>query len=302
MTQDAPRTTPLMLDVHLPFSYWRERDLDNGDAALRPQDGLVHAYARALMAEIASLGGDVRDCGLAVGGVFFSGGYLGLLDPEDFRDILRAVRRAFAVTQGLRVEAVTAPGSVDMYAASAYLDEGVGALMFEVPTLSARESAELELPNVLQALDKSTFVLASYGAAQPGLRIPADIPGRSAQTWAYLLGQVNHYRPAHVELVGGARTDEGRASFEDGLLAAGYRRVGGAPGRTVFTRAAEEPLFPRLTHGYEQAHAAHAPQLGVGLGAESAIDGFWTKNATDMGTYLANATDCRTLIAQAREL
>lgn len=303
MTEDAPFTAPLTLDVHLPFSYWRERDLDHDGPALRPREGLAGAYARALMAEIASLGADVGESGLMVGGVFFSGGYLGLLDPEDFRDILRAIRRAFTVTACLRVEAVTSPGSVDMYATSAYLDEGVGALMLEVPTLSAREAAQLGLPNVLQALDKSIYVLASYGAGQIGLRIPADIPGRTPQTWAYLLGQVNHYRPVHVELVGGSRADESRTAFEGGLLSAGYRRVAGLDSRrAVFTRAADDPLFPRVTRGFEAARTYRTPQLGVGLCAETTIDGFWTKSTADMGVYLANAGDYRALIRQVREV
>lgn len=298
---------PLCLDAHLPFSYWRQRDLDHGDPAVSPKACPAGAYARALVAEIESLGADLVGQGHAVAGVFFSGGYLGLLDPEDFRDILRAVRRAFTVAGRLRVEGVTFPGSVDMYAASAYLDEGMGALMLEVPTLSAREAAACGLPNVLQALDKSVYVLQSYGAAEFGLRLPADIPGRSRDTWAYLLGQVNHYRPMHVELSGGgASEDEGRALFERGLRDSGYRRVAGAvPGRCLFTRAFADPLFACLPGpaacGAPPAGVA-CERLGVGLGAQTCVDGFWTKSTTDLVRYLAQAGDYRDLVVEAREV
>ncbi len=307
----APAGGPLCLDVHLPFSYWRQRDLDHGDPAVSPKACPAGAYARALVAEIESLGADLAGQGHAVAGVFFSGGYLGLLDPEDFRDILRAVRRAFTVAGLLRVEGVTFPGSVDMYAASAYLDEGMGALMLEMPTLSAREAAVCGLPNVLQALDKSVYVLQSYGAAEFGLRLPADIPGRSRDTWAYLLGQVNHYRPMHVELSGGgasggASEDEGRTLFERGLRDSGYRRVAGAaPGRCLFTRASADPLFACLPGpaacGAPPAGVA-CERLGVGLGAQTCVDGFWTKSTTDLARYLAQAGDYRDLVVEAREV
>ncbi len=307
----APVGGPLCLDVHLPFSYWRQRDLDHGDPAVSPKACPAGAYARALVAEIESLGADLAGQGHAVAGVFFSGGYLGLLDPEDFRDILRAVRRAFTVAGRLRVEGVTFPGSVDMYAASAYLDEGMGALMLEVPTLSAREAAACGLPNVLQALDKSVYVLQSYGAAEFGLRLPADIPGRSRDTWAYLLGQVNHYRPMHVELSGGgasggASEDEGRTLFERGLCDSGYRRVAGAvPGRCLFTRASADPLFACLPGpaacGAPPAGVA-CERLGVGLGAQTCVDGFWTKSTTDFARYLAQAGDYRDLVVETREV
>lgn len=305
---------PLCLDVHLPFSYWRQRDLDHGDPAVFPKACPASAYARALVAEIESLGADLAGQGHAVAGVFFSGGYLGLLDPEGFRDILRAVRRAFTVAGRLRVEGVTFPGSVDMYAASAYLDEGMGVLMLEVPTLSAREAAVCGLPNVLQALDKSVYVLQSYGAAEFGLRLPADIPGRSRDTWAYLLGQVNHYRPMHVELSGGGASgdargaceDEARALFERGLRDSGYRRVAGAaPGRCLFTRASAGPLFACLP-GPAACGAppvgAVCERLGVGLGAQTCVDGFWTKSTTDLARYLAQAGDYRDLVVEACEV
>ena len=325
----APRAdfgdTVVALDIHLPFSYWRERDFDHGDPAGRPNDALVVRYTKALMAEIASLGTDVG-CGgegagsqrggtapagtddtatprRIVGSVFFSGGYLGLLYPDDFRDILRAVRRNFYVTERLAVEAATFPGSVDMYAASAYLDEHVGALMFELPPLSARESRDLGLPNALQALDKTLNVLGSYGAGEFGLRLSVDIPGRTAETWRYLLGQINHYRPAHVEFVAlgtpeeqaAAFTDEGLAGLRSALAAQGYREV--AP--DFMTRADTTPTFVAERMARKAAGRSHE-YLGVGLGAQTLTDGFWTKNTTDLQRYLACGGDYRALIEVVR--
>lgn len=310
------------LDVHLPFSYWLDEALDRKCPALRPSDRLVASYAAALIAEIESLGADLGESAPLVGSVYFSGGYLGLLDPEAFRDVLRAVRRSFPVAaSGLEVDAVTFPGSLDMYAASAYLDEHLGALMFEVPTLSAEEARETGAPNALQALDKSVYVLRSYGAAELGLVLPTRLPGtgaggRTEEAWRYIAGQISHYQPAHVELVeprgsddaaGGAGEDgqgEGAlpmdvqakagATVLTGLLRErGYREVD--PG--FFTRNDEPPAFVRT----RQARRGGGDYLGIGLGAESRTGGFYTKNTCDLRRYLANASDCRKILDEVRQ-
>lgn len=310
------------LDVHLPFSYWLDEALDRKCPALRPSDRLVASYVAALIAEIESLGADLGESAPLVGSVYFSGGYLGLLDPEAFRDVLRAVRRSFPVAEGgLKVDAVTFPGSLDMYAASAYLDEHLGALMFEVPTLSAEEARETGAPNTLQALDKSVYVLRSYGAAELGLVLPTRLPGaeaggRTKEAWRYLAGQISHYQPVHVELVeprgsGDATSDAGEDGQGEGALSMdaqakagvetlagllrerGYREVD--PG--FFTRNDEIPSFVRA----RQAQRSGCDYLGVGLGAESRTGGFYTKNTCDLRCYLANASDCRKILDEVRQ-
>lgn len=305
----------LALDIHLPFSYWRTRDFDYGDPAMPPRDAIVARYIRMLKAEIASLGDDlavsqgddevVQTGGKRrVGSVYFSGGYLGLLHPDDFRDILCAVRRHFAVNGGLVVEAVTSPGSIDMYAASAYLDEEVGTLMFEVPTLSARESRACGVPNVLQALDKTLYVLGSYGAAEFGVRIPVDIPGRTSETWEYLVGQLGHYRPVHIEFVTCGTTEERSACFEDEGLATVRTKLEGRGYRSIapdfLTRADYVPAFvrERIARLNDSGHE----YLGVGLGAQTCLDGFWTKNTTDLPRYLSQGADYRNHVEVVREV
>lgn len=336
----------MLLDIHLPFSYWRERDFDLGAPTARPTPPLVGAYARALAQEVASLGPELE--GHEVDAVFFSGGYAGLLYPDTFRDLLRAVRRSFRCAGRLRVDGATFPGSLDMYAASAYLDEGVGSLMFEVPTLSGREAASLGLPNTLQALDKSLYVLESYGAARFGLRLPCDVAGRSREAWEYLAGQVNHYRPDHVELVGLAAGGSGGPDpadvpvgpdfFVSLLEKGGYREVplapgpAGTPGRRFLTRVDEPPAYVeawRAAKEQDAGGAAQAParpgaacpsgpavtagparpagptgpeRVGVGLGAVTVLDGYLTRNTSDMQAYLKRAADYRQLLAEVREL
>lgn len=294
--QDATLT----LDIHLPFSYWRQTDYDLDAPASRPQAASVLRYTRAVEAELASLGADVKGTGHVVGSVFFSGGYLGLLDPDDMRTILCAVHRCFDAAPKLRVEAVTFPGLLDMYAASTYVDEGLGAFMFEIPTLSAHEAEKTGLPNVLQAMDKSLNVLLSYGAGEFGMRMPGDVPGRTPATWEYLLGQVNHYSPLHVELVGLPQegpSAEGLAAFRAGLERVGYRQAAASPSRLVFSRLVADPAYAAVACADQKTE-----RLGVGLGAVTVMDGFRTRNTTDFDRYCRQSADYRNLIEDVVEL
>lgn len=293
MPDAVPLPDALLLDVHMPFSYWLERDLDHANPSFRPRVDIVQAYQAALLAEIASLGDDLK--GHSIDGVFFSGGYLGLLGADGMRNILRAVRRHFTCADRLSVEGVTFPGSIDLYAASTYLDEGVRTLMFEVPTLSVREAVRLGLPNTLQALDKSLSVLQCYGLDGFGLRLLADVPGRNAGGWEYLLGQVNHYRPMHVEFVPEVgntlgKPPKGLTDTISRLKIQGYREV--TPG--FLTRASQVPAF--VPSRLKPLGGITRERLGVGLGAETIVDGYWTKNTANLQEYLAKSNDYRSLI------
>ena len=49
--------------------------------------------------------------------------------------------------------------------------------MFEMPSLMMRECEQLHLPNALQALDHSLYVMQSFQESDYGLQIAMGIPG-----------------------------------------------------------------------------------------------------------------------------
>ena len=280
---------PVSLNIHLPFSYWLATDPVTGAPLTKPSPRGIALYMRALERELESLGEDLREH--EIDSVYFAGGYMSLLDSDEFAALMAAVHRSFRLTKDVQIAGTVFPGSLDMALVSQYHNYGVGPLMFEIPSLLARECERLRLPNALQAMDHTVYLLQSFRTGGFGLRLPIGLPGRDEGIWKHIFGQINHYQPMHVaffDVSGGAATEH--PAFEEtkeALRALGLREV--AP--LLFTAAKETP---RLALAREFA--------GVGLGAPSRLDGFFTKNTGDMGVYLARSGNYRDLLVSVEDL
>lgn len=281
---------PMLLEIHLPFSYWQERRAC-GMPLLRPQAQTVSGYARALCMEIESLGEDLAD--YRVEAIAFCGGYMSLFDAEEFGEIMAAVHRAFSVSPDVQVSGMLFPGSLDMALIAAYKNRRVGTLMFEIPSLSARECERLGLPNALQAMDQTLYLMQNFGVEGFGMRLPVGIAGRDAGAWQYILGQIRHYQPMHVEFWdisgGSVQEDAGFAQVKAALAAHGFAEI--APN---FMSLAKTPL--------RFAAPGNLAVAGVGLGAVSRLDGFETRNTADLREYMMRCADYRQLIVHAVEI
>lgn len=279
---------PILLNVQLPFSYWLKSDPETGAPLVRPDGRLLARYLDALCREIRSLGADMD--GVTVGAVHFAGGYMSLLSPDEFQAVMAALHRSFRFAQRPQVSGVLFPGSLDMALISVYGDAGVAPLMFEVPSLLARECDRLALPNALQALDQTVFLMQNFGVSDFGLRLPVGIAGRDEGAWRFMLGQIRHYQPRCVQFVdvSGGQVAEHPA----------FSQIKQALAQQGLAERAPNLLCAGETPRFAQAGAC----LGVGLGAVSRIDGYETRNTAQLDAYLAGADDYRRLIASVREL
>lgn len=279
---------PILLNVQLPFSYWLERDPETDAPLVRPDGRLLARYLDALCQEIRSLGEDMDD--VTVGAVHFAGGYMSLLSPDEFLAVMAALHRSFRFAKKPQVSGVLFPGSLDMALISVYSDVGVAPLMFEVPSLLARECDRLALPNALQALDQTVFLMQNFGVSDFGLRLPIGIEDRNAGAWRFILGQIRHYQPLCVQFVdvSGGHVAEHPAFGEIKQELAQQGLVERAPNLLC---AGNTPRFA-------QAGAC----LGIGLGAVSQLDGYETRNTTQLDAYMAASGDYRRLIVSVREM
>ena len=281
---------PIQLIVNLPFSYWQRRDGDTLAPLQKPDERTLAAYISSLMREIRSLGADLEDCEVAA--VHFSGGYMNLLTADEFTEMIACIRRSFSFRADMQVSGVVFPGGLDMALISAYKNVGVAPLMLEVPSLHARECERLRLPNTLQALDKTAFLLQNFGVSDFGLRLPIGIEGRSETYWRFILGQIFHYQPQHVSFF----PQNGEPIQEDPA----FETIKGELVRAGFTEVAKNFLTmakvpPRLAAGSSE-------YAGVGLGAVSVLDGYKTQNTADMRSYVMGSADYRQLIVSAEEI
>ena len=270
----------LHLAIRLPYSWWQ-----TGSGLMRPDKNGVPVYIQALKKELASLGADMTEH--TVDTVHFEGGYMGLLLPDDFTDLMATIHSSFHLAADAEVSGTLFPGSLDMALISTYQNYHAGPLMFEIPSLLMRECERYQLPNVLQLLDHTCYILQSYRQPDWGLSLARGIPGRTPEVWAHIAKEALHYQPAHIAFFDIApRGDDGFSACAELLLARGYRAV--TP--DFYTRAARAPRF--LLPG---------DSIGAGLGAESRTDGFYTRNTDDLKRYLNSCGDYRNLLVQVRE-
>lgn len=265
---------PLM--ISLPFSWWRRE-------GIFPKKELVSSYRAALMREIRSLGEDLPEACLS--SLHFEGGYLGLFSMDDLLELLSCIRGAFSVKEGAPLTGTLFPGSLDMALLSAYQSQHAGPLFFEVPSLLMRECERLNLPNVLQLLSHTRYLLASYRFPDWGLALAGDIPERGEAAWEHIGREILSLQPAHVRFDRFQRA-EAFAPCEDLLRKGGYRPLK----ENFYTRAQLPPhfLFPE-------------EYLGAGLGAGTRMQGFLTRNTPDLGRYLNSSANYRNLLVLVQE-
>ncbi|MCI8565207.1 MAG: hypothetical protein HFI39_02645 [Lachnospiraceae bacterium] len=281
----------LQLRIQVPFSWYREEDRFGGFPLWRaPDPGLVHAYAQALKREIEASGDGMEDVTIAA--VRLGGGIAGILPAREIEDLMRTIRRTFSVDKQAETLLTLFPGSLDLNVVNTYRQAGIRRLLFEVPSLVTRECRELGFPETLPALDMTNYILQSMRFAGFGLRVMSGIAGRTEERWENILWQIFHYNPQFLEfypLKEAVDDKEQYPQLTKRLRAAGYEQ---AAARRFVRRG-----FSVLNFEMERDAAEY---LGIGLGAESRMDGYYTKNTTDMRTYLAGNGDFERILTDIR--
>jgi len=276
----------------MPFSYYLGRDLDCGSPVIRPRPDLRDAYAKALEAEVRGLAKELEDT--VVDAIFFTGGYMSLLRPAQFDSLMNVISRRLTLSEDVEIGGWLFPGSVDKTLMESFGRVNAGPLMFEVPSLLPEECEKYKLPNTVTALEHTVDYLRQTGFSNYGLRILAGIPGRTLAAWGQIAEGIGRLEPAHLDFtIVDPAADNGQG-FEvclKKLEELGYRMY--AP--ICLTKAEKAPRYPE----YRKKDAEY---LGIGLAAESRLDGFWSKNTGNVDLYLRESSNYQRILAAAREL
>lgn len=280
------------LNIRMPFSYYLNRDLDCKSPVMRPRPDLRDAYAKALEAEVRGLAKELEDT--VVDAVFFLGGYMSLLRPEQFDSLMNVIARRLTLADDIEIGGWLFPGSVDRTLMGSYERANAGPLMFEVPSLLPEECKKFRLPNTITALNQTIGFVKNAGFQNIGLRILIGVPGRTLSAWGQIADEIIRIKPAHLEFAvvdAGADNGQGFEACQKKLEDAGYRQY--AP--LCWTKVEKAPRYPEYRN-------EETEYLGIGLAAESRLDGFWSKNTGDMGLYLRDSSNYQKIVAAAREL
>lgn len=283
----------LQLRIQVPFSWYLDRDgLQGGPLWKSPDSRLLHAYALALKQEIEASGDGMED--VEVAEISFGGGIAGMLSARDIQELMRAIRRTFSVKEGAETLLTLFPGSLDLNVVNTYREAKINRLLFEVPSLIVRECRELDFPDTLPALDMTNYVLQSMRFSEFGFRVMSGIAGRTKERWENILRQICHYGPQFLEFypVDLSVDDGGQyPELTSRLQSAGYEKAG-------------ERRFVRKGFCVDnfKAEQEHREYLGIGLGAESCMDGYRTRNTRDMQTYLAYSGDFQRILTEVQAL
>ncbi|MGQ0645209.1 MAG: radical SAM family heme chaperone HemW [Elusimicrobiota bacterium] len=272
------------LYVHIPFCHAKCRYCDFAAWAGRGRE--IPRYLAALETEIAGLGGGELET------LFFGGGTPSVLEPEHWRSLLGAVRRAFRFAPGLEATVECNPESSSPEKFGALAELGVNRLSFGL------QSAE---DGVLKALGRlhdfarfrSVYLQArAAGFANVNVDLMFGLPGQTRAGWGDTLSRVLDLEPEHVSAY--ALTVEEETAFGR----AGVRADGDLQA-DMYDEAADRLQAAGYVH-YEISNFAkpgrecrhnlrywkNLPCLGAGVSAAS-FDGRRRRaNTDDLAAYM----------------
>jgi len=288
------------LYVHIPFCRHRCGYCDfNTYSGL---DQLIPSYVEALEQEIREVG--EQGGRPAAHTVFVGGGTPSILEANQLRGLLAAIRDSFLVETGAEITLEANPGGLDQ----AYLAEVVAAgftrISLGVQSIHPAELAVLEREHGLEQVVSSVAAAHAAGFANVNLDILFGIPGQSLDSWDKTLTHVLDLGPEHLSLY--ALTLErgtplrravraGRVKMlEDDLAAEMYELAGLRLARTGYlqyeisnwARSGGELDAYRLACRHNLQYWRNLPYFGLGAGAHGYVRGRRYSNVLAPATYI----------------
>lgn len=289
-------TNSLGLYLHVPFCVRKCKYCDFLSFGCSDSQ-VLSEYARALMQEIRIRSQDwhYRE----VNSIFIGGGTPSLVSEWDMGKILDCIRDYFNVVRDAEVTIEANPATLSDEKLERYLRKGINRLSIGVQSF---ENCVLES---LGRIHNKNDAFYSYQRAKKAgfdninLDIMFGIPGQSMKMWKDTVRQCIFLEPAHISLYS-LQVEEGtefyKMIYEDGRM---------DPVPDIVDREMYHTALKMLkTAGYEHYEISNACRpgyrsrhnmkywsyeeyLGLGLGADSFIDGSRFRNCSSMHDYIS---------------
>lgn len=271
---------------------------------------VTERYVAAMLRESARIG-DIIDRSRPVEQLAVGGGTPTFLRPEQMRTLVEGLAARFTISAEAERSIEVDPRRVD----TAYLDLLL-ALRFNRISFGVQDLDTQVQRNVARVLHEQNLVdliehLRSKGFHAINLDLIYGLPGQTEATFRRTVGRIIEIRPSRVALFGYAHVpwvsphqhaleplglpgpEERTRLFGQAygqLLDAGYRHVGMdhfAQSDDELIRALENRTLTRNFMGYSTRRGLDL--AGVGVSSISAVDGTYTQNEKNLGSYLEKA-------------
>jgi oxygen-independent coproporphyrinogen-3 oxidase len=281
---------PLGLYVHIPWCPSRCVYCDF-NTYIDAEPELKHRYHAALLHEIresgAALGQPVLDT------VFFGGGTPTTLTPDQFAELIGAVRSSFALRPNAEISSEANPGTLSRTYVRALLEAGVNRLSIGVQSFLEDELNFLSRLHSAAAARQAVADARAAGFRNISLDLIFNLPQQELPAWRFNLKEALALEPDHFSIYSliiepgtplQRQVAQGVVPVPDDDLAAEMYEATintlGAAGYCHYeisnwARSGAEADWesPRLASAHNLIYWRNQPYLGVGAGAYGTVDG-----------------------------
>ncbi len=161
-------------------------------------DALIASFVDALCREITVVGGSKP--GLTVGTIFFGGGTPSLLSPQQFAQILAALRDSFQVTAEAEITLEANPNDLDRDYLSALRRIGLNRISIGMQSANENELQLFRRRHDNDAVVRAVSAARTGGFDNLNLDLIYGFPHQTLDSWRTSLAQMLTLRPEHVSL------------------------------------------------------------------------------------------------------
>ncbi|HEY5984446.1 MAG TPA: radical SAM family heme chaperone HemW [Anaerolineales bacterium] len=180
---------------HIPFCMHRCAYCDFNTYA--DQGKYLAAYVVALRREIEYLG-ERAPIDLTAHTIFFGGGTPSLLSHSQVRGVLRALRGAIAVEEGVEITLEANPGTLSEPALQGMREAGVNRLSLGVQSANGEELRLLERTHSFLDVLNAVTMARRAGFDNLNMDLIFGLPGQSMWAWQETVKRVLAVRPEHI--------------------------------------------------------------------------------------------------------
>lgn len=306
----SPETGKLGLYIHIPFC---RSKCDYCDFySLAGREGQMDAYQTALLAHLKESAPQAQS--VPVDTIYFGGGTPSFYGDKRLRELLKTIRKLFAVEKDAEITLEANPDSVDGKALKRLRRAGFNRVSLGLQSAIDGELACIHRPHTVEQGDQAAAAVGKAKLHNLSLDLIYGLPGQTAQSWEATVEHALSLSPQHLSCYGlkveegtplWGRVERGEILPDDDTQAQLYLWT---VERLAQAGYEQYEISNFAKPGFESRHNLRywltRPYLGFGPGAHSDFGGRRFSFVRDLDGYIAgvlnggNIIDANDIIPQ----